>query len=132
MDLRPQFARAMEHVAALNFSQLPYEHAPFFETTIRYLGGLLSTYALVVDDGLTSGLPWQPIHVQYNASIKRNPELPDTRTKQHRNRIAGILLSRAEHLARALIPAFNTTSGLPVYGVNTVRSIRFFSFTTCY
>ena len=53
---------------------------PFFETVIRYLGGLLSAYALSKDP---------------------------------------ILLSRADDLGLALLPAFNTTSGLPVFSVNT-------------
>lgn len=119
MDLRPQFARAMEHVTALNFSQLSYEDAPFFETTIRYVGGLLSAYALVVDDGLTSGLPWQPSE----AALMHDP-LSSVRVKQHRNRIASILLSRAEHLARALMPVFNTTSGFPAYAVNTISGAK--------
>ena len=57
------------------------QYAPFFETVIRYLGGLLSAYAL-------SGDP--------------------------------ILLSRADDLGKMLLPAFNTTSGLPIYAVNTV------------
>ncbi|EKM81829.1 hypothetical protein AGABI1DRAFT_70315, partial [Agaricus bisporus var. burnettii JB137-S8] len=57
------------------------KYAPFFETTIRYLGGLLSAYAL-------SGEP--------------------------------VFLSRADDLGRMLLPAFNTTSGLPRYAVNTV------------
>jgi len=54
--------------------------APFFETVIRVLGGLLSAHAL-------SGEP--------------------------------VLLSRADDLGRALLPVFNTTSGLPMYSVNT-------------
>jgi mannosyl-oligosaccharide alpha-1,2-mannosidase len=117
MDLRPQFDRAMEHVAAMNFTQAQFEHAPFFETTIRYVGGLLSAYALVVDDNLTSGLRWQP-HTPPSSS---HTSSSDIRTKQERHRIASILLSRAEHLARVLLPVFNTSSGLPAYGVNTVR-----------
>lgn len=48
---------------------------------IRYLGGLLSAYAL--------------------------SEVP-------------ILLTRADDLGRMLLPAFNTTSGFPMYAVNTV------------
>lgn len=56
------------------------EHARFFETVIRYLGGLLSAYALSHDP---------------------------------------ILLSRADDLGAALLPAFNTTSGFPAYGVYT-------------
>jgi mannosyl-oligosaccharide alpha-1,2-mannosidase len=119
MDLRPQFTRAMEHVAAMNFSQTPKERAPFFETTIRYLGGLLSAYALVLDDGLTSGVPWQP--TSHSSATTPETGVSHVRIKQQRNRIAAILLSRAEHLARALMPAFNTTSGLPSFGVNTIR-----------
>ncbi len=57
-------------------------YAPFFETTIRYLGGLLSAYAF-------SG--------------------------------ESVLLSRADDLGRMLLPAFNTSSGLPRYAVNTVK-----------
>ncbi len=57
------------------------QHARFFETVIRYLGGLLSAYALSHDP---------------------------------------ILLSRADELGMALLPVFNTTSGLPAYSVNTV------------
>jgi mannosyl-oligosaccharide alpha-1,2-mannosidase len=56
-------------------------YARFFETVIRYLGGLLSAYALSHDP---------------------------------------ILLLRADDLGFALLPAFNTTSGLPAYSVNTV------------
>lgn len=53
---------------------------PFFETVIRYLGGLLSAYALSKDP---------------------------------------ILLSRADDLGAALLPAFDTPSGLPMFSVNT-------------
>lgn len=62
-------------------SNLQRSYAPFFETVIRYLGGLLSAYAL-------SGEP--------------------------------ILLTRADDLGRMLLPALNTTSGLPKYAINTV------------
>jgi mannosyl-oligosaccharide alpha-1,2-mannosidase len=55
------------------------KHARFFETVIRYLGGLLSGYALSHDP---------------------------------------ILLSRADDLGSALLPVFNTPSGLPAYGVS--------------
>jgi mannosyl-oligosaccharide alpha-1,2-mannosidase len=51
----------------------------FFETVIRYLGGLLSAYAL---SGNT------------------------------------ILLARADDLGQRLLPAFNTSSGLPAASVN--------------
>ena len=55
-------------------------HAPFFETVIRYLGGLLSAYALSKDP---------------------------------------ILLARADDLGAALLPVFDTPSGLPMFSVNT-------------
>jgi mannosyl-oligosaccharide alpha-1,2-mannosidase len=114
MDLRPQFARAMDHVAAMNYTQAQHEIAPFFETIIRYLGGLLSAYALIADNGATSSLRWQP--VPYPAG-----PVTASWTKAERLRISNILLTRADHLARALLPAFNTSSGLPVWGVNTQR-----------
>ncbi|KAF8522523.1 glycoside hydrolase, partial [Gautieria morchelliformis] len=44
MGLKFEFERAIEHVATMTFD-LP-EFAHFFETTIRYLGGLLSAFAL--------------------------------------------------------------------------------------
>lgn len=59
-------------------------YAPFFETVIRYLGGLLSAYAL-------------------------SNEL--------------ILLQKADELATKLAPVFNTPTGLPVFGVNTVSYV---------
>jgi len=65
-------------------------YAPFFETTIRYLGGLLSAYAL-------SGEP--------------------------------ILLARADDLGRMLLPAFNTSSGLPKYAVNLQTCVALISST---
>ncbi|KZT41641.1 seven-hairpin glycosidase [Sistotremastrum suecicum HHB10207 ss-3] len=46
MGLTPQFKRGLLHVAAVNFTLPTHVFAPFFETTIRYLGGLLSAYAL--------------------------------------------------------------------------------------
>lgn len=52
----------------------------FFETTIRYLGGLLSAYHMT-----------------------KNP----------------ILLQKADELGKALLPAFNTISGLPVFAVDS-------------
>jgi hypothetical protein len=61
---------------------------PFFETTIRYLGGLLGGYAL-------NGSP--------------------------------ILLARADDLGRALLPAFNTTLGLPAFSVNVKTCVSHFS-----
>jgi mannosyl-oligosaccharide alpha-1,2-mannosidase len=59
---------------------LQEKYAQFFETVIRYLGGLLSAYAL-----------------------SRDP----------------ILLARADDLGSALMPVFDTPSGLPAFSVNT-------------
>ena len=114
MELHDEFARALPVIEQQNFStafNLPSkgketgnpfatdlsrtQFVPFFETVIRYLGGLLSAYAL-------SGEP--------------------------------ILLARADDLGAMLLPAFNTTHGLPMYAVNTVsyvlsfpRRLRFYA-----
>lgn len=53
---------------------------------IRYLGGLLSAYAMSNET---------------------------------------IFLTRADDLGRKLLPAFNTSSGMPTYAVNTVKSASF-------
>ncbi|KAI6010684.1 glycoside hydrolase family 47 protein [Pisolithus orientalis] len=79
MDLHDQFYEAIPAVANITFLTED-KFAPFFETVIRALGGLLSAYAL-------SGEP--------------------------------ILLTRADDLGKALLPVFNTNSGLPMYAVNT-------------
>ncbi|KAH9973544.1 glycoside hydrolase [Lactifluus volemus] len=81
MGLYEQFDSGLASIANITFSMPAGSFAPFFETVIRYLGGLLSAYALSHDP---------------------------------------ILLSRADDLGNALYPAFNSTSGLPAYGVNTV------------
>ncbi|KAI8985697.1 seven-hairpin glycosidase [Trametes punicea] len=88
MDLWDEFAAALPVVQQADFRQLhstPSANgwsrsgfAPFFETVIRYLGGLLSAYALSGEK---------------------------------------VLLDRASELAGLLEPAFNTTSGLPRFGV---------------
>ncbi|KAF8622486.1 hypothetical protein AX15_006976, partial [Amanita polypyramis BW_CC] len=80
MGLRDEFNQAMEHVAGMNFTLPPDKYAPFFETTIRYLGGFLSAYALSgspvllaradslgqkllpVFNGTSSGLPAFSVH----------------------------------------------------------------------
>ncbi|KAF8528811.1 seven-hairpin glycosidase [Hysterangium stoloniferum] len=46
MDLTDQYTRAVAHVASIDFSMPPGIFGSFFETVIRYLGGLLSAYAL--------------------------------------------------------------------------------------
>ncbi|KAL9713657.1 hypothetical protein Ac2012v2_003268 [Leucoagaricus gongylophorus] len=46
MDLRGEFQTALQSVAKADFTLTEDQYAPFFETVIRYLGGLLSAYAL--------------------------------------------------------------------------------------
>ncbi|KAG6890079.1 hypothetical protein C0995_012028 [Termitomyces sp. Mi166 len=46
MDLKYECSRAVEMVKKIEFSLPDGQYAPYFETTIRYLGGLLSAYAL--------------------------------------------------------------------------------------
>lgn len=46
MDLKDEFLDAMPLVANMTFHLSDTQYAPFFETVIRYLGGLLSAYAL--------------------------------------------------------------------------------------
>jgi mannosyl-oligosaccharide alpha-1,2-mannosidase len=78
-----QLAHNTTHPFAVN-PTAKNTHVPFFETTIRYLGSLLSTYALTGD-----------------------PEL----------------LAAADKLGSALLPAFNTPSGLPRWGVDTITYV---------
>ncbi|TCD69473.1 hypothetical protein EIP91_007599 [Steccherinum ochraceum] len=81
MGLQDEFQEALPFVANMTFALDEAKFAPFFETVIRYLGGLLSAYALSNET---------------------------------------VLLDRADDLGTKLLPAFNTTSGLPANGVNTV------------
>ncbi|KAF8889335.1 glycoside hydrolase [Infundibulicybe gibba] len=46
MDLKDEFYEALDFVAQTTFELQANSFAPFFETVIRYLGGLLSAYAL--------------------------------------------------------------------------------------
>ena len=62
---------------------------PYFETIIRYLGGLLSAYALSND---------------------------------------AILLRRAENLADALDPVFDTPSGLAAFAINPITYVFSYIF----
>ncbi|KAI0272274.1 glycoside hydrolase [Gloeopeniophorella convolvens] len=80
MGLHAEFDDGLAAVANMTFARAPGRLAPFFETVIRHLGGLLAAHAL-------SGDP--------------------------------ILLARADDLGTALLPAFGTASGLPMYAVNT-------------
>lgn len=76
-----EFKRALELVKKTKFERKKNEYAPFFETVIRYLGGLMSAYAL-----------------------SKEP----------------ILLEKADELARALSPAFDSPTGFPYYAVNPI------------
>src|ERR1700761_2433018 len=78
MGLYDFFEEGMGVVSKTTFYVAADGYVPFFETIIRYLGGLLSAYAL-------SGEP--------------------------------ILLQKADELGAALLPAFETSSGLPMYAV---------------
>ncbi|KAI9460740.1 seven-hairpin glycosidase [Russula earlei] len=49
MGLYEEFDSALAVVANVSFTLPPNRYAPFFETVIRYLGGLLSAYALSQD-----------------------------------------------------------------------------------
>lgn len=89
MGLRDQFSQTMPFVADMTFNLTETHYAPFFETVIRYLGGLLSAYALSAEP---------------------------------------ILLSRADDLGKMLLPAFNTTTGLPMYAINTVTGATTFGW----
>lgn len=84
MGLHTEFKDALPIVANQTFSLSPGQYAPFFETVIRYLGGLLSAYAL-----------------------SKEP----------------MLLAQADLLGDMLLPALNTSSGLPTYAVNTVDGL---------
>ncbi|RXW23064.1 hypothetical protein EST38_g2818 [Candolleomyces aberdarensis] len=83
MGLQDEYERALKVVKAANFnvSRFAGGHVPYFETVIRYLGGLLSAYALSNDT---------------------------------------TLLQRAENLADAIDPVFETPSGLAAFGVNPI------------
>ncbi|KIM34447.1 glycoside hydrolase family 47 protein [Serendipita vermifera MAFF 305830] len=83
MGLHAQANRTIRHVETLDFSGR--HKTLFFETTIRYLGGLLSAYHLT-----------------------KNP----------------ILLQKADELGKSLLAAFNTTSGLPVFAIDSGNGDR--------
>ncbi|KAF8552304.1 glycoside hydrolase family 47 protein [Imleria badia] len=46
MGLQDEYTRALPVISNTNFSLPSNTHVPFFETAIRYLGGLLSAYAM--------------------------------------------------------------------------------------
>ena len=71
------------------------KYVPFFETQIRYFGGLLSS--------------------NYLAAISPDEDVRETAT---------ILRMKAEELGEAMLPAFDTDSGLPASSVDTSRYAR--------
>lgn len=82
MDLDQEFEQVLPLVNQLNVHV--NESLSVFETTIRYIGGLLSAYEL----------------------------------SNHSDR--DTLLKKAEELAIALLPAFDTPSGIPYYKFNPI------------
>ncbi|KAL1745201.1 glycoside hydrolase family 47 protein [Schizophyllum fasciatum] len=46
MHLDPEYKRALKHVEAIEFAMEEGRFAPYFETVIRYLGGMLAAYAI--------------------------------------------------------------------------------------
>jgi mannosyl-oligosaccharide alpha-1,2-mannosidase len=52
MDLKAEFAEAVDATVTIDFSTASFEEINVFETTIRYLGGLLSAYDLCGDSRL--------------------------------------------------------------------------------
>ncbi len=124
MGLRKEFYKAMEHVEKIDFRQNNGPHTPFFETVIRYLGGFLSTYAMVIDDGPISAQIWPPKSATCSLSLHlpRDFVLPFLflvqQDQSDRKRFANILLDKADKLAHALLPIFKTESHFPAYGVN--------------
>ncbi|KIJ59230.1 glycoside hydrolase family 47 protein [Hydnomerulius pinastri MD-312] len=80
MGLEDEYKRALPIIQSANFSLPTNTRVPFFETVIRYLGGLLSAYALSKDN---------------------------------------LMRDKADELASKLSPAFNTSSGFPLFSVDT-------------
>ncbi|KAF8217039.1 glycoside hydrolase family 47 protein [Mycena galopus ATCC 62051] len=52
MKLDEEYSRALKHVSGMTFAMPENKFAPFFETVIRYVGGLLSGYAISKDQVL--------------------------------------------------------------------------------
>ncbi|KIM22542.1 glycoside hydrolase family 47 protein [Serendipita vermifera MAFF 305830] len=86
MDLTPEVDRAVKFIQTLDFTKPSGRGGVgFFETMIRYVGGLLSGY--------------------YLTSISTKPGFQST--------YAPVLLKKATELSTVLNGAFNTSSGLP-------------------
>jgi hypothetical protein len=88
-----------------------------FEASIRVVGGLLSAHLLSVDPAL--GV-WEPAGGGGGAPCARAGAPPGTACAASAclPRYEGQLLSMAAELARRLLPAFSTPSGLPYHRVN--------------
>ncbi|EIW79097.1 glycoside hydrolase family 47 protein [Coniophora puteana RWD-64-598 SS2] len=82
MGLNEEFERALPIVQNSNYSLPTNTRVPFFETVIRYMGGMLSAYAMSKEE---------------------------------------ILRTRAGDLGTILTPAFDSASGFPTFGVDTVK-----------
>jgi mannosyl-oligosaccharide alpha-1,2-mannosidase len=52
MDLKDEYMRAVRIVEMADFNQTTKDFIPYFETVIRYLGGLLSAYAISPNQSL--------------------------------------------------------------------------------
>ncbi|CAE6478660.1 unnamed protein product [Rhizoctonia solani] len=102
MGLKPEYDSALEFVASMDFDIKNDGHAPFFETAIRYLGGLVSAHSLA--RSAVTG----PLSSLESASTNSNYA-----GREH------ILLTKAALLADKLLPVFDSPSGLPFFGVRT-------------
>ncbi|QRV98941.1 glycoside hydrolase family 47 protein [Ceratobasidium sp. AG-Ba] len=112
MQLKEEYDSALDYVARMNFDIAGNGYAPFFETAIRYLGGLASAHALATSN-ITGPL-------SSTSAVKSGvgPIAPQTSPPTYGGR-EHILLRKAVLLADKLLPVFDSPSGLPWYGVKT-------------
>ncbi|CAE7203380.1 unnamed protein product [Rhizoctonia solani] len=101
MGLKSEYDGALDFVAKMDFDINNDGHAPFFETAIRYLGGLVSAHSLA--RSTVSG-PLSSLETANSNSYAG---------REH------VLLAKAALLADKLLPVFDSPSGLPFYGVRT-------------
>jgi mannosyl-oligosaccharide alpha-1,2-mannosidase len=83
MGLKEEFKNATDYISNINFNSSTITIS-VFETTIRYLGGMLSAYELSGDE---------------------------------------MLLKKAKQLGEAMLPAFNSPTGLPYNNWNLTRGL---------
>ncbi|KAG8721769.1 hypothetical protein FRC08_010401 [Ceratobasidium sp. 394] len=117
MGLKAEYDSALDYVARMEFDIAHDGHAPFFETAIRYLGGLASAHALATSYIIG------PLSSTYAgpATAKPGPG-PISPQSSSQPPYAGrehILLRKAVLLADKLLPVFDSATGLPWYGVKT-------------